>query len=183
MLNPRRRCDETGFSLIELMIVLLIIAILLAVAIPTYLSARNRAENRAAQETIAHTLVAAQADYASQGTFTPLDGQTTLSGYLTAQNPGVTVVGGGTTAVDKVNEVTEEHGNQYITVGSWAPDGKCFFALDIESSASAAISSSGVSGPGTYYGWAPSSNGGCSAFGNVNGKPWETTWAAAEADD
>jgi len=35
----RRHGDETGFSLIELMIVLLIIAILLAVAIPTYLAA------------------------------------------------------------------------------------------------------------------------------------------------
>jgi len=110
-IRRRRHRPETGFSLIELMIVLLIIAILLAVAIPTYLSARNRAENRAAQETLAHVMVSAQADYASQNSFVPLSGHKTMASYLTAGNPGVTVTpptsSGHQTAVTKPGEVSE----------------------------------------------------------------------------
>src|SRR3982750_4220937 len=44
---PRRRGQEEGFTLIELMVVVLIIAILIAIAIPTFLGARERAQNRA----------------------------------------------------------------------------------------------------------------------------------------
>ena len=38
--------DESGFTLIELMVVLLIMAILLAIAIPTFLSVTNGARRR-----------------------------------------------------------------------------------------------------------------------------------------
>ncbi|MEY2553081.1 MAG: type pilus assembly protein PilA, partial [Ilumatobacteraceae bacterium] len=48
--TPTQRSDsDTGFTLIELMVVVLIIAILLAIAIPTFLGAQNKAKDRSAQ--------------------------------------------------------------------------------------------------------------------------------------
>ncbi len=43
------RRSETGFTLVEVMVVVLIIGILLAVGIPTFLGARNRADDTAAR--------------------------------------------------------------------------------------------------------------------------------------
>jgi len=179
--DARLRGDETGFSLIELMIVLLIIAILLAVAIPTYLAARDRAENRAAQETLAHTFVAAKADYASQNSFTPIGGATTMAAYLTSQDPGVKVINtsGGATA-DAVNQVSEEHGAQSIALATYAPDGHCYYLLDIESSASSELTTSGVSGAGTYYGMTTGKTS-CTASFDAPASGWDATWAAAAA--
>ncbi len=48
----RDRDDESGFTLIELMVVVLIIAILIAIAIPTFLGAQNKAKDRAAQSSL-----------------------------------------------------------------------------------------------------------------------------------
>jgi type IV pilus assembly protein PilA len=59
----RRRDDEQGFTLIELMVVVLIIAILIAIAIPTFLGARSRAQDRAAQSDIRNGLTAEKTVY------------------------------------------------------------------------------------------------------------------------
>lgn len=56
----RRREDEQGFTLIELMVVVLIIAILIAIAIPTFLGAQNRARDRAAQSDLRNAYTAAR---------------------------------------------------------------------------------------------------------------------------
>ena len=56
----RRREDEQGFTLIELMVVVLIIAILIAIAIPTFLGAQDRARDRGAQSDLRNTLTAAR---------------------------------------------------------------------------------------------------------------------------
>jgi len=181
--DARLRDDETGFSLIELMIVLLIIAILLAVAIPTYLAARDRAENRAAQETIAHTFVAAKADYASQNSFSPTGGATSMAAYLTSQDPGVTVTSASAkdaTGVSAINTVSETHGAQSLALAAYAPDGNCYYLLDIESSTSAKLTTSGVSGPGTYYGTTTGQTS-CTAAFAAPASGWDATWAAASA--
>ena len=59
----RRREDEQGFTLIELMVVVLIIAILIAIAIPTFLGARQRAQDRAAQSDLRNGLTAEKTVY------------------------------------------------------------------------------------------------------------------------
>lgn len=62
-LITRRRDEEDGFTLIELMVVVLIIAILIAIAIPTFLGARQRAQDRAAQSDLRNGLTAEKTYY------------------------------------------------------------------------------------------------------------------------
>jgi type IV pilus assembly protein PilA len=62
-LASRRRDEEQGFTLIELMVVVLIIAILIAIAIPTFLGARARAQDRAAQSNLRNALTAEKTVY------------------------------------------------------------------------------------------------------------------------
>jgi type IV pilus assembly protein PilA len=62
-LITRRRDEEDGFTLIELMVVVLIIAILIAIAIPTFLGARARAQDRAAQSDLRNGLTAEKTVY------------------------------------------------------------------------------------------------------------------------
>jgi type IV pilus assembly protein PilA len=65
----RRRDDEEGFTLIELMVVVLIIAILIAIAIPTFLGARQRANDRAAQSSLRNALTAAKTSFTDTGDY------------------------------------------------------------------------------------------------------------------
>lgn len=80
----RRRRDDDGFTLIELMVVVLIIAILLAVAIPTFLSARNRAQDRVAQSNLRHAFTDAKALYTDTQDYTQVS-----IGQLQADEPGL----------------------------------------------------------------------------------------------
>ena len=58
----RRRDDEEGFTLIELMVVVLIIAILIAIAIPKFLGARPRAQDAVRSRT-SNALTAEKTSY------------------------------------------------------------------------------------------------------------------------
>src|SRR3974390_1309647 len=69
-LAARRRDEEQGFTLIELMVVVLIIAILIAIAIPTFLGARQRAQDRAAQSDLRNGLTSEKTYYTDNQAYT-----------------------------------------------------------------------------------------------------------------
>ncbi|MGE0307017.1 MAG: type II secretion system protein [Acidimicrobiia bacterium] len=71
-LNTKRN-DDSGFTLIELMVVVLVIAILLAIAIPTFLGARKRAQDTVAKSSLRNALSAANIMYSDAQTFATAD--------------------------------------------------------------------------------------------------------------
>ena len=66
----RRRKDDEGFTLIELIVVVLMIGILIAIALPTFLGARQRAQDKAVQSNLRNALAAAKRHFAAGGTYT-----------------------------------------------------------------------------------------------------------------
>jgi type IV pilus assembly protein PilA len=100
----RRRENEEGFTLIELMVVVLIIAILIAIAIPTFLGAQNRARDRAAQSDLRNAFTAAKSiatDF--EGTFKTASGTCTDTGAtfaaaLETENASLTYAAGTTSS-------------------------------------------------------------------------------------
>src|SRR5580658_4710240 len=58
-----REEGESGFTLIELMVVLLIMAILLAIAIPTFLGVKNGADDRSVQSDLTNAIISAKSVY------------------------------------------------------------------------------------------------------------------------
>src|SRR3954449_13058387 len=92
-LASRRRDEEQGFTLIELMVVVLIIAILIAIAIPTFLGARARAQDRAAQSDLRNALTAAKTMYTDTNSYATADSPTT--GLVTVE-PSLTYAATGT---------------------------------------------------------------------------------------
>lgn len=132
MLNAmrRRREDEKGFTLIELMVVVLIIAILVAIAIPTFLGARKKAQDRAAQSDVRNALTAEKSYYVDSQAYT------TSSATMETIEPSLAYVNALTGMTVTGNVVYLGVSNStggtadIVTIGSKSASGTCFFAKD-----------------------------------------------------
>ncbi|HEX9995396.1 MAG TPA: prepilin-type N-terminal cleavage/methylation domain-containing protein [Acidimicrobiales bacterium] len=147
----RRREDDGGFTLIELMVVVLIIAILIAIAIPTFLGARERAQDRAAQSNLRNALQAEKTFYVDNQAYTDTDAD------LEAIEPTLdwNVAG--------ANQVTAsiEAGGNVVCLEATSASGAVFTIADIATGADA----------GTYYfdSDLAACTGAAAAAGNPNG--------------
>jgi type IV pilus assembly protein PilA len=134
-LARRRRDDEQGFTLIELMVVVLIIAILIAIAIPTFLGARQRAQDRAAQSDLRNGLTAEKTVYTDNQSYsndTTTAGMKGIESSLDWGGKLTVVVGDAVTAGDK----------GVVCLSEASKSGKTFAIGDVAAGTSA----------GTYYG-------------------------------
>ena len=121
----KRRDDEEGFTLIELMVVVLIIAILLAIAIPTFLGARERANDRAAQSSLRNALTAAKTLFTDSQ-----DYSVATAGSLPAIEPSLSYVAGTAPSTDfKVVSVSPTSATVW-TAAALSKSGKCFVIMD-----------------------------------------------------
>jgi type IV pilus assembly protein PilA len=138
-LRARRDGDESGFTLIELMVVVLIIAILIAIAIPTFLGARQRAQDKAAQSSLRNSLTAAKTIYTDGEDYTLATVDSTATHTLKDTEPSLSFV---TTAVTSATD-----GPKVVSVGATADQivlaavskgGTCFAMRDTVAPAASA---------------------------------------------
>jgi type IV pilus assembly protein PilA len=134
-LASRRRDEEQGFTLIELMVVVLIIAILIAIAIPTFLGARQRAQDRAAQSDLRNALTAEKTVYTDNQSYTAVTA--TMSGIEPSLNWNGATAGGRTATT-----VTADAAGNVVCVTETSKSGTVFSLADVASGAGVA---------GTYY--------------------------------
>jgi prepilin-type N-terminal cleavage/methylation domain-containing protein len=159
---------ETGFTLIELMVVLLIIAILLAIAIPTFLGVTNTAGDRAAQSNLTNALTEAKALYEVNQAYTG-----TNSAYTQAQfqsqapeftwtqstsTSGTCGSSNGNCVSFVVFNVSTTNDAQGLAIATFsAKTNTCWYAWDVEEAPSSSIFTGGTAtgtfpSAGTWYG-------------------------------
>ncbi|MHB8296444.1 MAG: type II secretion system protein [Acidimicrobiales bacterium] len=171
----RERERESGFTLIELMVVILIIAILMAIAIPTYLGARNRAENRAARANLRTALSAVTVAYSTQGSFTLPSGYTSWQSYFQSIEPSLIWTPNASPSVGTIEFGFEN--NQSIYLSNLSASGTCWTIAVAETTSGVFT---GVPHPGTYYGrFLPASSAGCNNGDSPGWGGWQTSFSAA----
>ena len=129
-LRARRDGDESGFTLIELMVVVLIIAILIAIAIPTFLGARQRAQDKASQSSLRNALTAAKTIYTDKEDYTLATPDGTPTATLHATEPSLTYVDGATASTGPKDVSVATATDHTIVLASLSKSGKCFWMQD-----------------------------------------------------
>jgi type IV pilus assembly protein PilA len=172
---------DSGFSLIELMVVLLILAILLTIAIPTFLGVTGGANDEAAQSNLNTGLTTAKAaENQDQQTYTGL-----TAAALHAMQPNITFDNAAVATVADVSVYVSSDGNG-IVMASWSTTGTCWYAAEniaAVDDTNAVTPYAGVGAPsvtvGRYYGKAATTETQCNAAAPM---PTTTDWASSFAN-
>lgn len=157
--RPNSTVRESGFSLVELMVVVLIVAILIAIAIPAFLGARTRAQARAAQSSLKNALTAAKTLYTDNDSYTPV----TLA-TLEDSETSLDFIDGGTASSSPTEVSVEVVSDSTIVVAAEARSGMCYAIRDEQ-----------ASGGGTTF-YAAFSSGSCSAQSAESSSSWGGGW-------
>ena len=139
-LNERRAAEfeaegsaESGFTLIELMVVLLILAILLAIAIPTFLGVTGSANDRSAQSNLNTALTNAKTVYEQSNQLYPTTALT-LAITIGQNEPSLpmntTVTAGGALGVGQVSAVTSADANGAVVFSLANKTNECWWIAD-----------------------------------------------------
>ncbi len=191
---------ESGFTLIELMVVLLIMGILLAIAIPTFLGVTGSANDRAAQSNLTNALTEVSAVYQANGQsytnivseenssapeFGWVAGSTNLVGASSSNCPKGVKNCISATALD-LNSAGDAAGG--VVLAAFSPStGNCWLALQLQAAptsldtSSTTFTASNVTSAGTYYAEIPKAkpSGTCDAASGTGGINWYTSYAKA----
>ncbi|MHB8317897.1 MAG: type IV pilin protein [Acidimicrobiales bacterium] len=167
---------ESGFTLIELMVVLLIMAILLAIAIPTFLGVQGGAQDRAAQSNLTTAFTSAKAFYANNGsTYSPAAPATGLLSALISQEPELTFTTGSASNanLNLISVAIGSNGNTLVLADQSKNAYTCWWL------ASAISSTNTFSVPlGTSYAATVGTSSGCKAGTLSGGSGWQPSYPA-----
>ena len=199
--------SETGFTLIELMVVLLIIAILLAIAIPTFLGVTGSAKDRSAQSQLTNLLTEVTATYQNTQAFP--SSTTSLTSYSSGDPQFTWNDGNATTptncstantkCVSVANvDVASATDAQGVVLAVMSTTGTCWYAVNLQAQPVTTtafgtettgyvqfpLPSAGAQTPGTFYAKSTATGGGhtakaCNAGAAASGFTWANNYGAA----